>query len=306
MKAANWKIAAACLAAAWTLVSYGSPAYAGDGAEVTKDVRVKVIKCDGDECAELTEGMKGIEDIEIIASDGMAKQIVIRKVDCDGEDCPEHGGHHKMVFVGDGGDVQVTTGDEGHAWVSRLPGLGSGGYLGVGLTELTPELREHFGVAGDAGVMVAKVMDDSPAFKAGVQVGDIITSVDGKDVASGSALAEVIRAREAGDDVRLEVRRGGVAQTITAAIETRNAGLAARPMGDAHHGLHKIMIHCDSEDEDCGSNMEIAGLDDIDCGGGDDCRIEVECKDGECKCSINGVVSDCADIPGVPAGLPGS
>ena len=252
MKTGKWKIAVACLAAAWTFVSYGSPAYAGDDVEVDKDVRVRVIKCHGDDCGEVTERLKGIEDIEVI-----------------------------------------------------LSGLGGGGYLGVGLTELTPELREHFGVTGDAGVMVAKVVEDSPAFKAGVRVGDIITSADGEAVTSGSTLAEVIRAREAGDEVRLDVWREGAAQTITAAVETRKSGLAALPLDDAHHGLRKIMIHCDSEDEDCRPDIEeIAGLDDFDCGGADDCRIEVKCQDGTCECSINGAVSDCAEIPGVPAGQP--
>ena len=50
----------------------------------------------------------------------------------------------------------------------------SGKVLGVGLTDLTPELREHFGVGGDAGVMISRVVEDSPAAKAGLRVGDII------------------------------------------------------------------------------------------------------------------------------------
>ena len=41
------------------------------------------------------------------------------------------------------------------------------GYLGVGLTELTPELRTHFGVPEESGVMVSKVEPGSPAEKAG-------------------------------------------------------------------------------------------------------------------------------------------
>src|SRR5688500_12390489 len=44
------------------------------------------------------------------------------------------------------------------------------GYLGVGLTEMTPELRAHFGVPEEAGVMVSSVEDGSPADKAGLKV----------------------------------------------------------------------------------------------------------------------------------------
>ena len=66
----------------------------------------------------------------------------------------------------------------------RVPGE-SGAYyfgnrrqIGVGLTPLTKELAEHFGV--DGGAMVSSVRADSPAAKAGLKVGDIIVEVEGK------------------------------------------------------------------------------------------------------------------------------
>ena len=52
------------------------------------------------------------------------------------------------------------------------------GYLGVSLLDLTPELREHFG-RKETGVMVLRVTADGPAAKAGLQVGDVITAIDG-------------------------------------------------------------------------------------------------------------------------------
>lgn len=95
------------------------------------------------------------------------------------------------------------------------------GYLGVGLTDLTPELRAHFGVPEGSGVMVSKVESGSPAEKAGVRVGDILTSVDGKEIQSSWDAQWKIRGEEEGQQVPLEVWRNGKVQTLSAAIEKR-------------------------------------------------------------------------------------
>lgn len=89
------------------------------------------------------------------------------------------------------------------------------GYLGVALTDLTPELRTHFGVPDEAGVMVAKVEPGSPAEKAGIKVGDILTRLDGHDIKSAWAVTGKARGLEDGQQVSFEVWRNGKAQTIT-------------------------------------------------------------------------------------------
>lgn len=95
------------------------------------------------------------------------------------------------------------------------------GYLGVGLTELTPELRAHFGVPEDAGVMVSSVEKGSPAEKAGIRVGDVITSMDGKDVETSWDIRANIRDLKEGEQVPLMVFRDGKAQNIPATIAMR-------------------------------------------------------------------------------------
>lgn len=95
------------------------------------------------------------------------------------------------------------------------------GYLGVGLTELTPELRTHFGVPEDAGAMVSSVEKGSPADKAGIRVGDVITSVDGKDVETSWDIRANIRDLKEGEQVPLMVFRDGKAQNLSATIAMR-------------------------------------------------------------------------------------
>ena len=95
------------------------------------------------------------------------------------------------------------------------------GFLGVGLTELTPELRTHFGVPEDAGAMVAKITPDSPAEKAGIKVGDIITSIDGQDVKSTWDVMAKVRRFDDGEQVPIQLWRNGKAQTVTATIAER-------------------------------------------------------------------------------------
>lgn len=97
----------------------------------------------------------------------------------------------------------------------------SGAYLGVELTQLTPELRTHFGVPDDRGVMVARVEKDSPAAKAGLAVGDIITAIDGEAVDSTWNLSLAIRRHDAEDSVDLAVRRDGRSLDVNATLGQR-------------------------------------------------------------------------------------
>lgn len=96
------------------------------------------------------------------------------------------------------------------------------GYLGVSVIELTPELRGHFGVPEGSGVMVSKVATGSPAEKAGIQVGDIITLIDSKAVATQFDIREQIRLKDEGAALPIEIWRGGKRQAVTGVIEKRD------------------------------------------------------------------------------------
>lgn len=102
---------------------------------------------------------------------------------------------------------------------------GKRGFLGVDLLELTPELRRHFNAGEDAGVLVAHVESDSPAANAGLEVGDVLVSIDGKPVQSSWSLRELIAPKKADDKVSLEVVRDGARRTLQATLVEREGRL---------------------------------------------------------------------------------
>lgn len=101
---------------------------------------------------------------------------------------------------------------------------GKRAYIGVKATSLSPELREHFGVDRSAGILVSSVEKGSPADKAGLEVGDIITAVDGKTVDDVGDLRQAIAKKHRGDSVRLDATRGKSKQSLVATVDEHELG----------------------------------------------------------------------------------
>jgi len=92
--------------------------------------------------------------------------------------------------------------------------------LGVHLVDVTPELRRYFGTDRDAGVLVGKVIEDSPAERAGLVVGDLILSLAGDTIRTSGDLIRSV-GEHAGETVRIEVLRDGRAFEVDAQLEER-------------------------------------------------------------------------------------
>lgn len=92
------------------------------------------------------------------------------------------------------------------------------GMLGVRVQNLTTDIASALGIAASEGALIAQVQDDSPAAKAGLQSGDIITAVDGQTVEGASELAKIIGLTPIGSQVELTIIRDGKQRRITATI----------------------------------------------------------------------------------------
>ncbi len=92
--------------------------------------------------------------------------------------------------------------------------------LGVELTQVTPELREHLGGPADAGVLVGRLMPGMPAEQAGVRVGDLIVAADGEPVRNTGSLLRALRGKN-GESIELELIRDGSPLTLNVFIPER-------------------------------------------------------------------------------------
>lgn len=82
-------------------------------------------------------------------------------------------------------------------------------WLGVYIQEVTPEIAVQFDLTEANGVLVADVIEDSPAEEAGLKRGDIIVKVNDKGVNSPEELQDKVRSIEIGEKVNIEVLREG-------------------------------------------------------------------------------------------------
>jgi len=120
-----------------------------------------------------------------------------------------HADRSKLICIGEDGQEKVI---EGRGTLAKR------GYLGVELSELTPELRAHFGAPESAGVMVARVVPGSPAEKAGLKIGDIVTGLDGKPVDSSWDVRARVRPLADGAVLPIAVWRDGKSLELTATV----------------------------------------------------------------------------------------
>lgn len=92
--------------------------------------------------------------------------------------------------------------------------------LGVELVDVTGDLREHLGAHRDEGVLVGRVLPDTPAEQAGVDVGDLIVAVGGVTVGAHGDLRRLLRERD-GETFNLGVIRDGRPLSLTVALPDR-------------------------------------------------------------------------------------
>ncbi|HVN22175.1 MAG TPA: Do family serine endopeptidase [Dongiaceae bacterium] len=95
----------------------------------------------------------------------------------------------------------------------------SHGHIGIGIADVTPENAKFFGDSTAMGGVVTQVEPDSPGAKAGLQVGDVITAIDGQKVNDAGELQVIVSQKQPGTKIDLAVLRDGKTMTIPLTLE---------------------------------------------------------------------------------------
>ena len=96
----------------------------------------------------------------------------------------------------------------------KTSGKVSRGWLGVLIQDVTLDLAESFGMKHPRGALVAKVLPDSPALAAGIDVGDVIVDFNSQDVMNSSSLPPIVGSSTVGVKLPVVVIRNGREKTL--------------------------------------------------------------------------------------------
>ena len=96
----------------------------------------------------------------------------------------------------------------------KKSGKAAHGWLGVQIQDVTRQLAESFGMKQPQGALVSKIIPNSPAEKAGLQIGDIITEFNGQPIRSSADLPPMVGMTPINQEAKLSVIRQGDTETI--------------------------------------------------------------------------------------------
>ena len=97
------------------------------------------------------------------------------------------------------------------------------GYLGISMNDVTPDNASFFKLPDATGAIVAQVSPDSPASRAGLKSGDVITSLNGHKVLNGGELQVAVAEDTPGQTITLGILRNGANQTVNLTVGEFNA-----------------------------------------------------------------------------------
>jgi predicted metalloprotease with PDZ domain len=116
------------------------------------------------------------------------------------------------------GDLNVVIGDDGSSW------------LGVETHEVTSDKAKELKLSAERGVVLGKIVPDSPAAKAGLKENDVVTEINGQRVEGAAQFRRMIHEIPAGRTIQLTVWRDGRTQTISATLGKSEQGRHAMKM----------------------------------------------------------------------------
>ncbi|MGG5290726.1 DegQ family serine endoprotease [Pseudomonas shirazensis] len=119
------------------------------------------------------------------------------------------------------------------------------GWLGVVIQEVNKDLAESFGLDKPAGALVAQVLEDGPAAKGGLQVGDVILSMNGQPIVMSADLPHLVGSLKDGAKAKLEIIRNGKRQNLdvtVGALPDEDADITTPGQGGAERSSNRLGV----------------------------------------------------------------
>ena len=110
------------------------------------------------------------------------------------------------------------------------------GYMGIGIADVTPDEAKFFAVKTASGAVVSQVEPESPAAKAGLKTGDVITQLDGKTVEDAGQLQVAVGQKQPGTKIDLTVMREGKSEQVPVTLEAMGARDKGAETASAENG----------------------------------------------------------------------
>jgi serine protease Do len=92
-------------------------------------------------------------------------------------------------------------------------------WLGVSVTTVTSTIQQYYNLSVDTGALITSITSGSPADKAGLRPGDVITKMDNENISTADDLVSAIGSHQVGDQVQIVYYRGSVQNLAVATLE---------------------------------------------------------------------------------------
>jgi hypothetical protein len=197
--------------------------------KITKDGKTEEFEADLDDdeaMAKINEKLEAY-DIDEKINLKVCKQLKAhdcKKLNCDPKTCgfAKKANCKKDAMVW---HMKDKSGHKKHKFIKKHKMMGKpflsdekAGFLGVQIQNLSEQLSDYFKVKDGNGVLVSEVVQDSPAEKAGLKAGDVITKVDSEDIENAGDLTSTIRGYEPEAEVLISVIRDGKKKKLKATL----------------------------------------------------------------------------------------
>ncbi len=132
----------------------------------------------------------------------------------------------------------------------------SHGFIGIGISDVTPDNAKFFDMSNPTGAVVTQVDPNSPGAKAGIKVGDVITKLDGKTVTDAGELQMEVGQQHPGETIHLEIARDGKGMNIPVTLESMN-NPGASSAANGEHGKGRWGLSLGDLSQDARDQMQV-------------------------------------------------